>query len=1145
MAGIDRKSNQDVHEVTVKLEPREFCTESTEKVSKFDVLKSSDERVGAGEGNKNGVSLTDNDNSNAASGNAVEEKQPANTSTEHAEQLLNNDASKLMDFCTNMRVEANLGLSEASIMSDNSDSGLSDETEYTTAAEIAHAGTPVPSIVVRKFAPAVHKPKTPGAKWTRHRYVTSEDGKSQVPLKEWQFLGQIEPGKTTLAAPKPKKKTAPKAISETSVKATAYNPPGEKSPARFKKILPKILPRPVDENSSPVLGSALVNVMSKPPGAPNSGDEKSEQSSEENVVIKQEVNEDIDLSGTGTKLAEFCTNIKVEPEVSTVSRSQSTDTPSATGTVASGMPINTRTPTVTSNTNSVVISANPVHLNSTPNSVLNASTHNLSSLPRPPNKFQYHWMNVYHWLEYDTEKHAMFCSMCKKLKKMNPLATERGCTNFKTCTLKRHEESKEHKEAILYYAQTNQAVIVDRGSNLASPVQNTLNTPVQVPGKGITPSSDNRLVGVLSQSNLGGLTNVLKGVVKRNAEGKVVTQINKPRTVNDFIRKVDRTQAGYNFKIVPQNVTTVNSGGAPVMFHKLVPQGETTAAEPQQVRNYSGFRMAYYMAKEQLPIKSAENIVALVNYPPFHSWRESVREQMFNDMHHCISTTIRKVISAQLSRVTALTIILEDGGEAKTGDFRWLLVHVRYVYQKKVYVYTLHLEKLHEMSSDELISVIIELLLKYRIHCHKVVGLEVGSDKDGIITHILPQVIHELSRRDCRIVSVHTSGSVQLFAAVSNVSQRIPALQRYESFIGMIFDYYDSAANRTIEIPLLREHLDEQTEEVADLRSMPWLSCTGTVKVIYLVWPALVEALQVENEEEAQDLLKIIKQYTFVALTHFFMDFLPIIQWLQETSESERWNSSAIYATADMTIESVEALQDNLGVHERQFFEQFDEASGCFSSVPLLNHQAQQQEAADIRNEFLRQFLIELRGRFPSGFDPSAKEAFQVVNPKILCEIDDKESLGLPQMSTILQKLRLPTTSLQEEFQWMVDQATKQFSKATVMEFCTGILGVSNTPSSVSNVNRIMECLLVLPGFHEVGSNQITAVDHLKTLLKLDLGQGSVREERMMNRLFILLNGPPIDRFDYEKAYLQWIDMYPDKVSDNELQWKMKMTLKK
>ena len=46
------------------------------------------------------------------------------------------------------------------------------------------------------------------------------------------------------------------------------------------------------------------------------------------------------------------------------------------------------------------------------------------------------------------EKEAMFCYFCQKFKKTNPFASAEGCTNFRTSTLQRHKDCKEHEDGV-------------------------------------------------------------------------------------------------------------------------------------------------------------------------------------------------------------------------------------------------------------------------------------------------------------------------------------------------------------------------------------------------------------------------------------------------------------------------------------------------------------------------------------------------------------------------------------------------------------------------------------------------------------------------------------------------------------------------
>lgn len=66
--------------------------------------------------------------------------------------------------------------------------------------------------------------------------------------------------------------------------------------------------------------------------------------------------------------------------------------------------------------------------------------------PKKSRTFQKTWLRGHTWLRY--EKEAMFCYFCRKSKKTNPFASAEGCTNFRTSTLQRHKDCKEHEDAV-------------------------------------------------------------------------------------------------------------------------------------------------------------------------------------------------------------------------------------------------------------------------------------------------------------------------------------------------------------------------------------------------------------------------------------------------------------------------------------------------------------------------------------------------------------------------------------------------------------------------------------------------------------------------------------------------------------------------
>ena len=59
--------------------------------------------------------------------------------------------------------------------------------------------------------------------------------------------------------------------------------------------------------------------------------------------------------------------------------------------------------------------------------------------------FQKEWLTKYAWLKY--EDGEMYCSVCKAFKKKNMLTS--GSTNFRTSTLVRHIESRDHRESVI------------------------------------------------------------------------------------------------------------------------------------------------------------------------------------------------------------------------------------------------------------------------------------------------------------------------------------------------------------------------------------------------------------------------------------------------------------------------------------------------------------------------------------------------------------------------------------------------------------------------------------------------------------------------------------------------------------------------
>ena len=60
--------------------------------------------------------------------------------------------------------------------------------------------------------------------------------------------------------------------------------------------------------------------------------------------------------------------------------------------------------------------------------------------------FKKNWLRDFKWLKFQEDNNSMSCTLCIKHKKSNALTG--ACRNFKTSTLTRHADSKDHKEAV-------------------------------------------------------------------------------------------------------------------------------------------------------------------------------------------------------------------------------------------------------------------------------------------------------------------------------------------------------------------------------------------------------------------------------------------------------------------------------------------------------------------------------------------------------------------------------------------------------------------------------------------------------------------------------------------------------------------------
>ncbi|XP_033736369.1 zinc finger protein 862-like [Pecten maximus] len=89
--------------------------------------------------------------------------------------------------------------------------------------------------------------------------------------------------------------------------------------------------------------------------------------------------------------------------------------------------------------------------------------------------FQSKWFSLFSWVTFNEEKNVMQCSLCLKHRKVNTL-TE-GTSNFRTSTLTRHADGKDHKAAVL--AENMKSDFVTAIKNVTNEKENALSVAMR------------------------------------------------------------------------------------------------------------------------------------------------------------------------------------------------------------------------------------------------------------------------------------------------------------------------------------------------------------------------------------------------------------------------------------------------------------------------------------------------------------------------------------------------------------------------------------------------------------------------------------------------------------------------------------------
>ncbi|XP_070550531.1 uncharacterized protein C17orf113-like [Ptychodera flava] len=375
------------------------------------------------------------------------------------------------------------------------------------------------------------------------------------------------------------------------------------------------------------------------------------------------------------------------------------------------------------------------------------------------------------------------------------------------------------------------------------------------------------------------------------------------------------------------------------------------------------------MAKEEIPDRKFVSLIELQreNGCEYLKTETYTHHDSVKAMQRASADTVREEISQKISDSPFVGILVDE--TVNVTVHKKLIMFLKIVDDGKprtIFIgnYTV-LNGTAQTVADKILSVIGD----HGIEISKVMGL--GSDGAPVMTGRHNSVGVRLKHQNVYLIRVHCA-THRLALAAADASRGVKKVTEYKKTVNNIFNFFKYSATRYHRLRELNKILE--SEGVLSLKepcSVRWLSFGRAVKIFYDNWPAIFmefdeEAAQRDNAV-AGGLLKQIKQYSFLAITHLLMDVLPIMDRCNLVLEREDVNLVTIKPMVQSTIASLQLLleSDSLGEHESKLTREIKNNVYCGLSLTFAaaNHI---EGYANVRCDFITYLIERLRARFPS-----------------------------------------------------------------------------------------------------------------------------------------------------------------------------------
>ena len=268
-------------------------------------------------------------------------------------------------------------------------------------------------------------------------------------------------------------------------------------------------------------------------------------------------------------------------------------------------------------------------------------------------------------------------------------------------------------------------------------------------------------------------------------------------------------------------------------------------------------------------------------------------------------------------------------------------------------------------------------------------------------------VVTKIKEINDKVIGIHCLAH-RLSLCLSDASKSVPQVAKFQDTLKSVFLYYSSSAVRLSRLQEIQDLLDEPVLKYTEPCSIRWLSVSSCVSVILRTLDSLRAALEHDasiktgDAAKAKGILKLISEFSFVALVHIMMDILQPFTTLSKFLQNENLVLSSVTNMIVSTKESLEELKTTRGTHEELFFSELQ--GNMFRKSKLTDPCNNQKLGLDsLKSTYISKVIEEMDRRFP----PETLETclkFQCIEPSAIKANAEKIDFGYNLIKDIVKE---------------------------------------------------------------------------------------------------------------------------------------------